>query len=224
MNTLLRNLLYSNITTHVLDMLPGAALAAVLFACLRPWRKHRLAARGLRSTPPREAALLLFWLFCGGMAVITLTPRWLGFGSALRYGLPPAVTVFGTDGGASLFSPGEINLIPFQTFGQIRYVWLGNIVMFLPFGLFPALLFRGFGWRRALVAGGCITLLIETCQLFIGRTFDVDDLMLNTLGVFCGFLLGGAVRRLFPRFAAGFAVRTALQEGGRNRDRQNDLS
>ncbi len=206
MNTLLRNLLYSNITTHVLDMLPGAVLAAVLFACLRPWRKHRLAARGLRSTPLREAALLLFWLFCGGMAVITLTPRWLGFGSALRYGLPPAVTVFGTDGGASLFSPGEINLIPFQTFGQIRYVWLGNIVMFLPFGLFPALLFRGFGWRRALVAGFCVTAFIECWQLCVGRAFDIDDLLLNTLGAFCGWLLALALRRLFPRFFERFLL------------------
>ncbi len=206
MNTLLRNLLYSDITTHVLDMLPGAVLAAVLFACLRPWRKHRLAARGLRSTPLREAALLLFWLFCGGMAVITLTPRWLGFGSALRYGLPPAVTVFGTDGGASLFSPGEINLIPFQTFGQIRYVWLGNIVMFLPFGLFPALLFRGFGWRRALVAGFCVTAFIECWQLCVGRAFDIDDLLLNTLGAFCGWLLALALRRLFPRFFERFLL------------------
>ena len=206
MNTLLRNLLYSNITTHVLDMLPGAVLAAGLFACLRPWRKHRLAARGLRSTPPREAALLLFWLFCGGMAVITLTPRWLGFGSALRYDLPPAVTVFGTDGGASLFSPGEINLIPFQTFGQIRYVWLGNIVMFLPFGLFPALLFRGFGWRRALVAGFCVTAFIECWQLCVGRAFDIDDLLLNTLGAFCGWLLALALRRLFPRFFERFLL------------------
>ena len=206
MNTLLRNLLYSNITTHVLDMLPGAALAAVLFACLRPWRKHRLAARGLRSTPPREAALLLFWLFCGGMAVITLTPRWLGFGSVLRYGLPPAVTVFGTDGGASLFSPGEINLIPFQTFGQIRYVWLGNIVMFLPFGLFPALLFRGFGWRRALVAGFCVTAFIECWQRCVGRALDIDDLLLNTLGAFCGWLLALALRRLFPRFFERFLL------------------
>ena len=206
MNTLLRNLLYSNITTHVLDMLPGAVRAAVLSACLRPWRKHRLAARGLRSTPPREAALLLFWLFCGGMAVITLTPRWLGFGSALRYGLPPAVTVFGTDGGASLFSPGEINLIPFQTFGQIRYVWLGNIVMFLPFGLFPALLFRGFGWRRALVAGFCVTAFIECWQLCVGRAFDIDDLLLNTLGAFCGWLLALALRRLSPRFFERFLL------------------
>ena len=66
--------------------------------------------------------------------------------------------------------------------------------------------------------------MMKTRPLFIGSTFAVDDLMLNTLGVFCGFLLGGAVRRLSPRFAAGFAVRTALQEGGGNRDRQNDLS
>lgn len=200
MNTLLLNLLYSPITTHLVDMLPGAALAAVLFACLRPWRKRRLSARGLRSTPPREILLLLFWLFSGGMAAITLTPRWLGFGSVLRYGLPPAVTVFSADGGASLFAPGDINLTPFQTFGQIRYVLLGNIVMFVPFGLFPGLLFRGFNWKRALLSGFCVTAFIECWQLCVGRAFDIDDLMLNTFGAFCGWLLALALRRLFPRF------------------------
>ncbi len=206
MNTLLHNLHYSSITTHVLDMLPGAVLAASLFLCLRPWRKRRLAARGLQSAPLREAALLLFWMFCGGMAVITLAPRWFGFGSVLRYGLPPDLTVFGLDGGTAVFRPGEVNLIPFQTFGQIRYVLLGNIVMFVPFGLFPGLLFRSFGWKRALLAGFCVTAFIECWQLCVGRAFDIDDLLLNTLGAFCGWLLALAVQRLFPHFAARLLV------------------
>ena len=207
MNTLLLNLLYSSITTHLVDMLPGAALAAVLFACLRPWRKRRLAAQGLQSAPLRETALLLFWMFCGGMAAITLTPRWFGFGSVLRYGLPTGLTVFSADGGiVSVFSPGDINLIPFQTFGQIRYVLLGNIIMFVPFGFFPGLLWHNFNWKRALITGFCITAFIECWQLCVGRAFDVDDLLLNTLGAFCGWLLAQAVRRLVSRFAEKLLV------------------
>ncbi len=212
MNALLHNLLYSSITTHLVDMLPGAVLAAVLFACLRPWRKRRMAARGLRSGPPREIFLLLFWMFSGGMAAITLTPRWLGLGSLLRYGLPPAVSVFSAEAGAALFAPGEINLIPFRTFGQIRYVLLGNIVMFVPFGLFPGLLFRGFGWKRALLTGFCVTAFIECWQLCVGRAFDIDDLMLNTLGAFCGWLLALALRRLLPRFSERFLLSSSKLE------------
>ena len=95
-----------------------------------------------------------------------------------------------------------MRLIPFDTFSQSIYILVANVILFMPFGLFSALLWRGFGWKRALLTGVCITLFIESCQLFIGRTFDIDDLMLNTLGVFCGFLLALAVRRLRPRFAA----------------------
>ena len=207
LHTFLINLRYSPITMHLVDMLPGVTLAAVLFLCLLPWRERRLAARGLQSGALREIVLLLFWMFCGGMAIITLTPRWFSFEAALRYGLPMGITVFGAnDGFAHIFSPGSVSLIPFQTFGQVQYVLLGNVVMFVPFGLFPGLLFRGFGWRRALLTGGCITLFIESCQLFVGRAFDIDDLMLNTLGVFCGWLLARIVRRVFPRFAAGLTV------------------
>lgn len=187
---------------HVMDMIPGVVLAAMLFLCLRPWRKRRLAARGLTSAPLREAALLLFWMFCGGMAVLTLTPRWFTWLGALQYGLPYGLTVFSADGGVSLFSPGDVNLAPFQTLGQIRYIFLGNIVMFVPFGFFAGLLWRGFNWKRALLTGFCITAFIECWQLCIGRAFDIDDLMLNTLGTFCGWLLARALGRLFPNFAA----------------------
>ena len=67
--------------------------------------------------------------------------------------------------------------------------------MFLPFGFFPALLFRNFGWRRALLTGVCVTAFIEVTQLLVGRAFDIDDLMLNTLGAFCGFLIQKALGR-----------------------------
>ena len=101
---------------------------------------------------------------------------------------------------------GSVSLIPFQTFSYSAYILIANVVLFMPFGLFAALLWRGFGWRRALLTGGCITLFIESCQLFVGRAFDIDDLMLNTLGVFCGFLLALALRRLFPRFFERFLL------------------
>lgn len=187
---------------HMTDMVPGVVLAAALFLCLLSWRKRRLAVWGLTSSTLREAALLLFWMFCGGMAVLTLTPRWFTWIGILQYGLPMGITVFSADGGVALFSPGDINLIPFQTFGQIRYILLGNIVMFVPFGFFAGLLWRGFNWKRALLTGFCITAFIECWQLCVGRSFDIDDLMLNTLGTFCGWLLALAVQRLFPSFAA----------------------
>lgn len=169
-------------------MLPGILAATAALGLLRPRRKRLLAQKGLASSRNREAALWLFAMFAGGMAAITLTPRGFDWQTILRGAWQ-----------GPYFSPGTVNLHPFATFGD-RYILAGNLVMFLPFGFFPALLFRGFGWRRALLTGFCVTAFIELSQLFVGRTFDIDDLMLNTLGAFCGFLLQRALGwRLYCR-------------------------
>ena len=182
-------------------MLCGAVPALALFFGLRPLRLRGLNRKGLGSSFHREAALALFWMYCGGAAILGLTPRWVVRSLA---GLP-----LGTPwnaAGLPFFSLGNVSLILFDTFSQSTFILISNVVLFMPFGLFSALLWRGFGWKQALLTGACITLFIEFCQLFIGRTFDIDDLMLNTIGVFCGFLLALAIRRRFPQFAAKLLV------------------
>ena len=168
---------------YILKMLPGALAAAAVLGIFWPWRKRRLAEKGLVSSWRREGALLLFAMFAGGMAVITLTPPGFDWLAALEEGWQ-----------GPWFSLGTANLVHFATFGDL-YILAGNIVMFLPFGFFPALLFRNFGWRRALLTGVCVTAFIEVTQLLVGRAFDIDDLMLNTLGAFCGFLIQKALGR-----------------------------
>ena len=186
---------------YLFAMLFGAVPALLLFLAVRPLRLRRLNRKGLSSPFLRETLLALFWMYCGGTALLGLTPRWVVRSLAgLPLGMPWNAN------GLPFFSPGNVNLIPFDTFSQSTYILIANIVLFMPFGLFAALFWRNFDWKRALLTGGCITLSIETCQLFIGRTFDIDDLMLNTLGVFCGFLLALAVGRLAPRLAAKLLV------------------
>lgn len=189
---------------YLFAMLCGAVPALAMFLVMRPLRLRRLERAGLSSPLLREAALALFWMYCGGAALLGLTPRWVVRSLAgLPLGMP------WNEAGLPFFSPGNVNLVLFDTFSQSTYILAANVILFLPFGLFPALLWRNFGWNRALLAGAYITLFIETCQLFVGRTFDIDDLMLNTLGVFGGWLLGMAAKRLFPRFSAYFLVFSA---------------
>ena len=179
----------------VVRMVPGFGLAAILFPALYPLRRKRLTAKHLSSRPAREVLLALLWMFCGGMAVLTLTPPGFHWLAALRcgYSLPA-------------FSVGSVNLIPFQTFGQSGLILLGNIVMFVPFGLLAAFLWRGFSWKRALLLGVCITAFIECAQLFVGRAFDIDDLLLNTFGVLCGCWLWRLVNRFKPSLSQYFWV------------------
>lgn len=186
---------------YLFTMLWGAVPALILFFCLYPLRRKRLQGKGLYSPLPREIALALFWMYCGGIAIIGLTPRWVIYAfEDLLYGLP------WNRMGYPFFSPGNVSLKLFKTFSYSSYVLIGNVALFVPFGLFAALLWRNFRWWKALLLGLGITLLLECCQLLVGRTFDVDDLMLNTFGVLCGFWLALAVRRVWPGAAARLQV------------------
>lgn len=59
---------------YVAQMLPCMFLAAIAFFALRPWRKRRLARRGLASGVWRETVLLLFAMFSAGLAALTVFP------------------------------------------------------------------------------------------------------------------------------------------------------
>ena len=67
---------------------------------------------------------------------------------------------------------------------------LGNLMMFVPYGFFASYTLKHDKNAKLIVF---LTLLasitIECVQLMIGRVFDVDDILLNTLGGFCGYHL-----------------------------------
>ena len=176
-------------------MTPGLAAGALA------WLLFRLR-RGRTGGGPRSWAMLLFWMYSGGMAVITLAPEpwWVNFALGGR-----REPYFDLSGLAY-----RVSLVPFSQPDSLFNI-IGNIVMFLPFGFFAALLWREFGWKRALALGLGITCGIECWQLFVGRYFDIDDIILNTLGVFCGYLLWRVLRRLAPQFAGRFHTMDILE-------------
>lgn len=89
----------------------------------------------------------------------------------------------------------SVNLIPFGDEKNYRFFFqIGmNAVMFLPFGfLLPVLWQSCRSWKTTTLAGFATSALIELLQLFCFRTTDVDDLLMNTLGAFLGYLLAWA--------------------------------
>lgn len=177
------------ILRYLLYMLPGCFAAAAAFL---------LAHRKIQGSRPRRIAMLLFWMFTGGMAVITLAPEpgWLFTGLVHGYWYP----YFDLSGLAH-----RMSLLPFSQLDSLFNV-IGNIVMFLPFGFFAALLGLGWSWKRALGLGLGITCCIECWQILVGRYFDIDDIILNTLGVFGGYLLWRGLRRFAPKLTEKFHV------------------
>ncbi|MFF1285565.1 VanZ family protein [Streptomyces sp. NPDC058299] len=80
----------------------------------------------------------------------------------------------------------------------------GNVVLGMPFGvLLPVLAPRTRGLARVAVVTAFVMLLVELVQgaLITGRTFDIDDVLLNTTGALLGYLLIGLRlgRAMHPR-------------------------
>lgn len=74
---------------------------------------------------------------------------------------------------------------------------IGNIAMFIPVGIVWPICFEKLDdIKKTVLAGFGLTLFIELSQMFCdGRHTDVDDLILNTTGVFIGAVIIFAIRK-----------------------------
>lgn len=179
-------------------MLAAAPVAAVLRLAARPLRRRR----GLRTTPWHEAGTAVLILFIVGLLSLTVS-----FGQLRDLGLK-----------------GSVNLIPLATirlmldnlrhthtgatyWGVLLTNLLGNVLVFVPVGLLPPILWRRCDrlWAAAGIGLG-LSLFIEVAQLFCYRATDVDDLILNTLGAALGFLVWRLLRRAAPGVWARFRL------------------
>lgn len=188
---------------YLLSLILHGLFAFLLTAYLR---SHQLRRLRRRSFPRRELLLCLFCAYLWVGAVTLLTPNALL--SVTGVGVHETFSSY--LGGLSdrLHSSFAINLVPFKTIRNYhRYstglgAWLnlwGNILLFFPFGAGLTLFWHRFASPlKVLLLGSCSSALIEGMQFFIGRSVDIDDLLLNALGALLGSLTIRILLRLFP--------------------------
>lgn len=110
------------------------------------------------------------------------------------------------DGESIFVTHHMLNLIPFKFIvgtwemgaqGQITQS-IANILMFMPLGfILPIAVQKARTWRKVLVCVMGFSFFIEFVQFFIGRSADIDDLMLNTLGGMLGYFIFTFLSKLF---------------------------
>lgn len=72
-----------------------------------------------------------------------------------------------------------------------------NLLLFSPIGLFLPLLWKKFRKiKNVILAGVLVSTSVEMIQFFIGRSSDIDDVFLNTLGVCVGYGLYKIITKL----------------------------
>lgn len=140
----------------------------------RSSREHSrpCSLRGLTRTGlVLYSVIVLYWMFLG-------FGREAHMGGPLQYNLVPLRTIslyFDLSNGLSIISR-FINL-------------LGNIVVFIPFGiLVPLAKTRPIAWIRITLYAVLSILLLECLQMLLHvGSFDIDDLLLNLIGIWVGY-------------------------------------
>ena len=103
-----------------------------------------------------------------------------------------------------------LNLVPFTEIFRYEigsplfmYNVIGNIAIFIPFGYFVSGYVKASRISHILFISFVTSLTVELVQLHIGRSFDIDDVILNVLGSVIGFLIFiglTAIKKHLPRF------------------------
>lgn len=101
---------------------------------------------------------------------------------------------------------GEANFIPFKTivpylFGYKGLVIagvniVGNIVLLIPFGFLVAFIWRKLNWGKMFFIASVTCVFIEGMQVLLYTgIFDIDDVILNALGVMVGYWICGVFKK-----------------------------
>ncbi len=138
-------------------------------------------------------ALMLYLLFIRGRAVIDGLPYWEQVRKNCNF------TPWHTVGNYwDVLTRAEYYIEKWGAYSIYRYhakvAWvniLGNVAMFVPFGAFLPAMWSGLQRAWKAIPVGFITIgLVEICQLLTLRgRMDVDDVLLNMIGIVLGYVL-----------------------------------
>ncbi|MBO5041218.1 MAG: VanZ family protein [Clostridia bacterium] len=145
-----------------------------------------LALKNKKIILKREAQMLLVYICLIVLSRFTLFPF-----SRVNGEIQPLVLDM-----ENLFPP-RVNFIPlvylfdYPSIGEILLNVIGNTAMFVPLGIvWPSVFKKPNTHVKVMLAGFGVSLTIEVLQLpFFDRVSDIDDLILNTLGFFLGYLI-----------------------------------
>lgn len=181
------------------------------------FRRIHIKRKDIAANKNDEILKVVFVCFLCGAVSQTIFPIadliWVGDEFRLSF-IAPYGNLFVYTGGGGIqydskyvFSelPRQLNLVPFRTItmyssGEIEsfygHAWkteailniLGNFCLFFPIGFLLPLAFKRFRrfWKTFLLGFGMIV-AIEGIQYVIGRTADIDDLIVNLFGIVCGY-------------------------------------
>ena len=77
----------------------------------------------------------------------------------------------------------------------VKQMLILNLLMFLPMGILLPLVSSKINKKTIIIVAVAISIVVELLQPIIGRSFDMDDVIMNSLGIICGWGLVALARR-----------------------------
>lgn len=135
---------------------------------------------------------ILFFFYLVWIILFLLVPPnfWLRIWYSMIGGEPAEIDV-------PEFFSGSFNIVPrlFQyALGKSTYggwtcrMLLSNIVLFVPFGMLVPAILKKISYRKVIFTSVIFSFAIELVQPVVGRSFDVDDILMRIIGTSFGFL------------------------------------
>ena len=195
------SLLLDTAVSYILQIVPFVFLVGLVYLSVKYIRvkKRKTEWKSIWN----EGLKFLMVCYFAGLIALVWVPHSLW--NALWYQIVYGYYDPGAGPGAMFTS--DFNLVPSiyrilrgeLTGGEwIQTMTIGNILMFVPLGFILPLLKRKKKITEILKIALLIVLVIEIVQPFVGRSFDVDDVLYNMAGVLIGYVIYKFVDFIFP--------------------------
>lgn len=184
------------IIAYFIQAVPIACVVGLVFIIARILF---LKAKKRNIVLTEEIIKMLFACYISGLLSLVVLPAnfWLKVYDGIFLGWWGELGTF--------FSLGEINLVPaivkilsgeLVLGSWVKEMLVGNVLMFVPLGFFLPFITRKITLKNISLISVAVLLVVEVFQLVLERSFDVDDLICNFVGIIVGYLIAFALKSI----------------------------
>ena len=185
----------NSVINQFIQVIPITLLVGILYII---FRFLKLKKNNSDINYKREILYLIFICYIVGLFNLVLVP--INFWDIIWYNI---FYNFNENPFAGIFDF-SYNFIPtiykiiigeytLDSWGKAMIV--GNFLMFIPMGILLSLCLENVNKKNIFKYAVLIPLAIEVLQLVVGRSFDIDDLVMNFLGIVIGYFIVELVKK-----------------------------
>ncbi|MDY4887636.1 MAG: VanZ family protein [Eubacteriales bacterium] len=179
-----------------LQVVPITLLVGIIYAVIR---FVIVKKRNIPVAFGTEFMRLLFICYLTGLINLVLVPTnlWTCIWFFLKNGYKGAELYPPFSGGFN-FVPSLIKALSGELVlgSWVKKMLIGNILMFVPLGFFLPFVSEKLTGRNIIKIAAIVPATVEIIQLVVGRSFDVDDLLMNFAGIVIGYFAAVVVKTL----------------------------